>query len=408
MTQAVELPLPASRSAETKLVTSVCFAHFVSHYYILLLAPLFIFVREDYGVSYTELGLALTAFHVVSTVLQTPAGFLVDHWSARHMLVVGLLIGATAFAIAALVNSFWVFVAMFALAGLGNTVYHPADYWLLGRHVPAERAGRVFSYHTFSGMVGNAAAPATLVYLHMAIGWRGAFLCAAALGVVAAIIMLLTSEPAEPPQPAIKKKDGTDAVPALEGWRLLLSGPILANLLFFVLLSMSGGGLYNYLVVTLGALHGTPVAVANSALTGLLAMSAVGVLVGGVLTGRTSRFGTVTAIGLLGTAAVCVLVGLIDFPALILIVLMSSVGFFNGVTMPSRDMIVRAVTPPGAYGRVFGFVSSGFHVAGIVSPLIFGQMLDRGYPREIFFFMAFCALLSILTVTYSTTRKPTQ
>jgi MFS family permease len=410
MTQAVELPLPSSsRTAETKLVGSVCFAHFVSHYYMLLLAPLFIFVREDYGVTYTELGLALTAFHVVSTVLQTPAGFLVDHWSARYMLVAGLLVGAAAFAIAGLVNSFWVFVAMFALAGLGNTVYHPADYALLGRHVPAERAGRIFSYHTFAGMAGNAAAPATLVYLHFAIGWRGAFLCAAALGVIAAIVVLLTPEPAEPAKPAIKKKDDAPAAAAaLDGWKLLLSGPILANLFFFVLLSMSGGGLYNYLVVTLGELHGTPAAVANTALTALLTMSAVGVLVGGMLTGWTKRHGVITAVGLACIGAVCTLVGLIDFPALILIALMASVGFFNGLTMPSRDMIVRSVTPPGAYGRVFGFVTTGFHLAGIVSPIIFGQMLDRGYPAEIFFFMAFCTLLSIVTVTYSTTRKAAQ
>jgi MFS family permease len=408
MTQAAELPLPAPRVAETRLVTSVCFAHFVSHYYILLLAPLFIFVREDYGVSYTELGLALTAFHVVSTVLQTPAGFLVDRWSARYMLVAGLIVGATAFAIAGLVNSFWVFVAMFALAGLGNTVYHPADYALLGRHVPAERAGRIFSYHTFSGMLGNAAAPATLVYLHAVVGWRGAFLAAAALGFVAAIVMLATAEPPEPAKPAAKARSDMSAAPAYDGWRLLLSAPILANLFFFVLLSMSGGGLYNYLVVTLGELHGTPAAIANTALTGLLAMSAVGVLVGGVLTGWTSRFGVVTSIGLLCTAIVCVLVGMIDFPALILIVLCSSVGFFNGLTMPSRDMIVRSATPPGAYGRVFGFVTTGFHLAGIVSPIIFGQMLDRGYPREIFFFMACCALLSIATVAYSTSRKPAQ
>jgi FSR family fosmidomycin resistance protein-like MFS transporter len=302
-----------------------------------------------------------------------------------------------------------VFIAMFALAGLGNTVYHPADYALLGRHVPVERTGRVFSYHTFSGMLGNAAAPATLVYLYAVMGWRGAFICAAVLGVVAAIVLFLTQEPPEVAKPAKKKNEQTGepaAAATADGWKLLLSAPILANLVFFILLSMSGGGLYNYLVATLGALHGTPATVANTALTGLLTMSAVGVLVGGQLTGFTSRHGLVTTIGLLCTATVCVLVGMIDFPALALIVLMSSVGFFNGLTMPSRDMIVRAAAPRSAYGRVFGFVTSGFHLAGIVSPLIFGQMLDRGYPAEIFFFMAFCALLSIATVAYSTTRKP--
>jgi MFS family permease len=105
------------------------------------------------------------------------------------------------------------------------------------------------------------------------------------------------------------------------------------------------------------------------------------------------------------TAIVCVLIGLIDFNALALVVLMSAAGFFSGLTMPSRDMIVRAVTPPGAYGRVFGFVSSGFNIAGIVAPIIFGQLLDHGYVREIFFFMALCALLAIFTVAFSTTRK---
>src|SRR5436853_3765349 len=102
MTQTVDLPLPNERTAETKLVGVVCFAHFVSHYYIMLLAPLFLFVREDYGVSYTELGLALTAFNVTSTLLQTPAGFLVDRMSPRLLLVAGLLLGGSAFAVAGL------------------------------------------------------------------------------------------------------------------------------------------------------------------------------------------------------------------------------------------------------------------------------------------------------------------
>jgi len=105
------------------------------------------------------------------------------------------------------------------------------------------------------------------------------------------------------------------------------------------------------------------------------------------------------------TALVCTLLGLIDFNAVALVLLMSAAGFFSGVTMPSRDMIVRAVTPPGAYGRVFGFVSTGFNIAGIVSPIIFGQLLDHGRVREIFFFMAACALAAIATVVVNTTRE---
>jgi MFS family permease len=402
MTQAIELPLAATRVSERRLVGGVCFAHLVSHYYITLLAPLFLFVREDYGVSYTELGLAFTAFNVVTTLVQTPTGFLVDRVSARIVIICGLLLGAAAFAVAGLVHSFWVFIAMFAVAGLANTVYHPADYAILSQHVPPARAGRVFSFHTFSGMIGNAIAPPTLLFMQSLVGWRGAFIGAAALGVVAAIVLMLVREP-EPLATKAHKAETTEA--PIDGWRLLTAPAILLNLVFFILLSFCGGGLNNYLVALLGALYGTPVAVANTALTSLLIMSAVGVLVGGMLTGWTTRHGLVASVGLVVTATVCLLVGLIDFNAAVLVLLMAAAGFFSGLTMPSRDMIVRAVTPPGAYGRVFGFVSSGFNIAGILAPIIFGQLLDHGRAREVFFFMAACALASILTVAISTSRR---
>jgi MFS transporter, FSR family, fosmidomycin resistance protein len=407
MTEAIDLPLPATRAAETRFVGTVCFVHFASHYYITLLAPLFLFVRADYGVSYTELGLAFTAFNVVSTALQTPAGFLVDRVSARALLVAGLIVGAAAFTVAALVDSFWVFVAMFALAGLGNTVYHPADYALLSRHVPAARAGRAFSFHTFAGMLGNAAAPPSLLFLQSMVGWRGAFMGAAVLGLVAALVMAVAGEPPEtgsaPAKPKARGGKSADSAPV--GWRLLLSPAILLNLGFFIMLAMSSGALYNFLVPALGALHGTPVTIGNAALTGLLLLSPIGVLVGGWLAGRTPHHGLVATCGLIVTATVSTLVGSFDFATAALVMLMSIAGFFSGLTMPSRDMIVRAVTPPGAYGRVFGFVSTGFNIGGIVSPLIFGQLLDQGYPRAIFFCVAGSALISIATVAINTSRK---
>jgi len=164
MTQTAEV-LTASRPSYVRLVGVVSAAHFVSHYYIILLAPLMPFVRDAYGVSYTEIGLAFTAFNIVSAVGQTPAGFLVDRVGARALLVAGLLTGAAALILAGLIDSFWMLVAMFALMGVGNTVYHPADYALLSQHVPSERIGQAFSVHTFAGMLGSAVAPASLLIL---------------------------------------------------------------------------------------------------------------------------------------------------------------------------------------------------------------------------------------------------
>ena len=194
MSQTAEV-LTASRPSYMRLVGVVSAAHFVSHYYIILLAPLMPFVRADYGVSYTEIGLAFAAFNIVSAVGQTPAGFLVDRIGARALLIAGLLTGAAALIIAGLIDSFWVMVAMFALAGIGNTVYHPADYALLSQHVPSERIGQAFSIHTFAGMLGSAVAPASLLIMQSQWGWRGAFIGAAILGIAVAAVLIAFRDP---------------------------------------------------------------------------------------------------------------------------------------------------------------------------------------------------------------------
>jgi len=401
MTQAISVP--ARRFGEMRVVAPVCAAHFLSHYYMILLAPLFAFVRADYGVSYTDLALALTAFNVVSAALQTPAGFLVDHIGARVVLIAGVALGTVAFAVAGLVDSFFVFIAMFAVAGLGNTAYHPADYSLLSHHSPPSRIGQVFSYHTFSGILGAAVAPATLLAMQSRFGWRGAFVGAAVLG-VAVLALLIAQRPTAADRLAEQRRPraraGAEGSSSGDlGWRLLLSPPILLNLGFFILISLMGG-LNSFLVVALGALYGTPNTLANVALTALLLMNALGVLVGGVLASRTNRHAAVAAFGLACAGVVTALVGLLGFSSYALVLMTSLSGLFVGIASPSRDMLVRAVTPQGAYGRVFGFVSSGYNIGSMIAPPIYGMLMDHGEPRVVFLFSAACSILCIATVIF--------
>jgi FSR family fosmidomycin resistance protein-like MFS transporter len=403
MTQTISVP--ARRFGELRFVAPICVAHFLSHYYMILLAPLFAFVRADYGVSYTDLALALTAFNVVSAALQTPTGFLVDRVGARVVLIAGVALGATAFAVAGLVHSYVVFIAMFAVAGLGNTVYHPADYSLLSDHTPPARVSQVFSFHTFSGILGSAVAPATLLAMQSQFGWRGAFVGAAILG-FAVLLLLIVQRPTPADRLAEKRRRAATTDAAAEashskdrGWRLLLSPPIILNLCFFILISVMGG-LNNFLVVALGALYGTPDTMANVALTALLLMNALGVLAGGALAARTSRHAMVAALGLALAGITTAFVGFAGSSSAMLVLLTSLTGLFVGIVSPSRDMLVRAVTPPGAFGRVFGFVSSGFNVGSMIAPTIYGMMMDHGAPRELFLFSAACSILCIGTVIY--------
>src|SRR6478735_4692954 len=182
---------PSERATELRIISGVSAAHFLSHFYFLVLPPVFLWVRADYGVSYTELGLAIAVFNGVSAVFQTPAGFLADRIGPYTVLIWGLLLEAIAFALVGLVPSYWFLVAMFAVAGLANTVYHPADYALLSHHVAKERVGSAFSFHTFSGILGGAVAPATVLMLQALVGWRGAFVVSGLLGLMAVVVLLI-------------------------------------------------------------------------------------------------------------------------------------------------------------------------------------------------------------------------
>jgi FSR family fosmidomycin resistance protein-like MFS transporter len=379
-----------------KVIALVSTAHFVSHYHILLLPPVFALVMAEYGASYTDVALALIAFNVVSAALQTPAGFAVDRFGGRTILTAGLLIAVAAICIVAFVPSYWALIGAYALLGLANTVYHPADYSVLSATVEPKRIGTAFSIHTFAGYFGGAVAPAGMYWVTALWGWRAAFLAAAVLALLVAVLLMccggiLTQRVKNAPR---KTSEGSTSV----GWRLLFSGPILRNLLFYVLLAMIGGGLTNYSVVALGALHGTPFGTANVALSAFLLLSAVGVLVGGFLADRTRRHERIAATGFAATTTMVVLIGWVDLPTVLLVLAMAAGGLMNGIIQPSRDMMVRAVTPPGAFGKVFGFVSTGFNIGGMIAPLLYAWLMDRGQPQMIFVLVAIFILLALLTV----------
>jgi len=390
------------RLREAKVIALIAIAHFVSHVHIMLLPPLFGEVREAFGVSYIQIGLALTAFNVISALLQTPAGFLVDRIGPRVMLTGGLMLGALAVTAAALLPGYWTFVIAYGFLGLANTVYHPADYSILSATVDHRRIGKAFSIHTFAGYLGSGVTPAIVLACAAIWGWRGAFLFAACLSFATALLLIVAGSVL--PRVVHKPGQAPATGAAKVGLDLLLSAPVLRNLLFFFCIAMANGGIQTFTVVGLGAIHDTPFSVANVALSGFLLLSAAGVLLGGVIADRTPHHERVAAAGFACTSVMAILMAWVNMPAAVLIGVMSLGGLLNGIIQPSRDMMVRAVTPPGSFGKVFGFVSTGFNLGGMVAPLLYGWLMDRGEPRAIF--MIVVAFILLALVTAITRRKP--
>src|SRR6267142_2355138 len=372
MVDVLAAPQQAKTDASLRTLVAISTAHWVSHFHMFVPPMLFPFLKEQLGVGYIELGFALTVFGVVSGLTQAPIGYLADHIGARKVLLIGLTLGGSALIMLGLHLSYPWLIASAVLLGLANSVYHPADYAILSAHMDEARMGRAFSIHTFAGFLGGAVAPAIVAALVAMTGGHGALIVAGAVGPLVALLLLVVGIP-----------DASAADRHVNGVKAPRQNIITPTLIAL----MSG--------------YDVSFSAANIALTAFLGTSAVGVLAGGFLADHTQRHGQVAAACFAINAVIVCIIAVVALPSLLLMAAMALAGFLGGVIAPSRDMMVRNAAPPGAAGRAFGIVSTGFNLSGVFSPLLFGWIMDQNMPHWVFgasgVFMTLTVLLALFT-----------
>lgn len=379
---------------QTGLLARISTAHLVSHFHIMAVPALLPLLPGAMKVSFVDLGIALGVFNVASALCQTPMGYAVDRYGARTVLIAGLALGSASFALLALSPAYSVLLFAMALAGLANGVYHPADYALLSQGMDPDRMGRSFSIHTFAGFLGGAIAPPIMVGLALAFDIRWAFGAAALAGVIA--LVTVASRPF-PPSSTLAVPESKSASRDARPVSAAVSAIVVLTV-FFMMLNLSTGAIERFSVAALVAEFGTPLSVANMALTTFLFASAFGVLAGGMLADRTSNHGLVAGGAFALAAALVAIIASVSLPAATLIVMLGATGFLTGIVAPSRDMLVRAAAPVGAEGKVFGIVSTGFNIGGVIGPVLCGTLLDRGLPAGVLWASATFMILTTLIV----------
>ena len=393
----------AARRRDIKVTGLVGTAHFLSHYYQLTLPALFPLIHAEEGISYGALGALTTVLFFTSGVLQTPAGFLVDRIGGRRMLIGGMTLLAASIALFAMASSYWMMVVLAVAGGIGNSIFHPADFSVLSASVSEARIGRAYSVHGLGGYAGYGAAPVAMLALGTWIGWREAMMVVGIIGLIVSLVIYTQRGDIRGTAPADREAAAGAAPPGDigAGIRLLFRAPMLLCFLFFTLVSMGQVGNMTLGPSALIALVEAPLAIANGAVTALLAGMIGGVVIGGVIADRHDRHDLVIGWFLTVAAAIIALVPIIEPRGIWILVIFATSGLFYGVTAPARDMLVRSIAPLDSRGKVFGFTYSGLDFGSAISAVAFGVLVDAGEARWVFVLISLFMVLGVLSILAS-------
>jgi FSR family fosmidomycin resistance protein-like MFS transporter len=390
--------VPLRHDAPTIGLVSV--AHGLSHFCQLIVPPLFPWIAPAFGLSYTELGLLMTVFFVVSCIGQALAGFVVDHYGARRVLYAGMACLALAALGLAASPNYATMMAFMALAGIGNCVFHPVDFSILNGRVSQPRLGHAYAAHGISGNLGWALAPVFVVGVAQISSWRIALAAVAGVVALALIALVWWRDAIDPtPRAAGAAPDGSKAVAAAvddSTFGFLRLPAVWFCFLFFLTFAVALSGVQTFGPAAAGQLHGVSAADIALCLSAYMFAAAAAMVLGGHLVREPQRSVRIVALGFGLAALFALAIGFGDWPGWMVPVLFALMGLGAGVAGPSRDLLVKQATPAGATGRVYGVVYSGLDVGQAIAPALLGVLMDGGQYGAVWFVIAAAQALLIV------------
>ena len=381
-------PIPLKQDAS--VIGLVGLAHASSHFSHLLLPLMFPIFIKEFGFSYSELGLLMSVFFVVSGLGQASAGFLVDRRGARPVLFGALALILLACVVASFATGYAGLVLVAVLAGLGNASFHPVDFTIMNQRVSPGRLGYAFSAHGITGNLGWAGATVFFATITSLTNWRTAYMAAALM--YGAILLLLVLQRDKLSTTVAVRAGGEKAEHDLAFMKLPVVWWCFG---FFLLSTMTLAVVQSFSVSLLDAMYGVSFEAATMTLTAYMLCGALGMLVGGYVAARALNSDRVVALCMTAAAVLVALCGTGLLGATGTMVVLAATGLAIGIGGPSRDMMIKKATPKGSTGRVYGMVYSGLDVGFAISPVLFGMFMDRGWFSLTFYGAALVLLLSV-------------
>jgi MFS family permease len=405
MSQALALSDAAILRKDKRVTALIGLSHGVSHFYQLALPPLFVLINAAEGINFTQLGILTGVFYLMSALCQPPSGFLVDRFGARVVLLSGLGVMAVSTTLMGLLPYYPVMFVLSILAGAGNSVFHPCDYSIMNATISESRMARAFSFHMFGGYFGYAVAPLAMTALGTYVGWRAAIVLAGIVGLFVFAILWGGSRDFRDSSDE-RKESGLGSETLGDSIRMLITLPILFCWVFFLLVAMGQIGLQTFAPTLLNDIYGLDLEIGGAFVTVMLFAVTIGVLVGGYLADHVHKPDQVVLFGYSAASIVIVVLWRFELSIMEHYIAFAAIGFMYGVVFPARELLVRAATPKGASGRVFGFVYSGMDFGSASTPILFGWFVDTGIPRSAFLCVAILWVVSVVIIVL--TNRATQ
>ena len=388
----------ATRKTDLQTISLVGLAHGTSHFFHMLLPPLFPAFRDSFGVSYAELGLLVTLFFAISGVGQALAGFLVDRIGARPVLYGALGCFVASAASAALAQGYAGLMLAAALAGLGNSPFHPIDFTILNRRVSQPRLGHAFAVHGISGNLGWALAPIVLLGLTGLTGsWRWALAACALWALLVLLLMVWQNKAVDDRVHTVACSTGASTGAPESALAFLRLPSVWLCFSFFFFSTCALSAILAFAGPALHKMYGLPLSTASYVVTGFMVCGILGLLVGGYIATRARRLERLIGGCLTGSAVLLAWVGTGWLPAGAALAVAALAGIGTGLAGPSRDLLIKRASPPGATGRVYGTVYSGLDLGFALAAPVFGAVLDGGHPEGVFYGAALAMAFGVLS-----------
>ena len=387
------------RRGEAISIGLVSVANGFSHFYMLLLAPLFPLLKAGLGVSFAALGMLLLVSNAASGVFQVPAGLLVDRFGARPVLLGGLAILATSFALVPFTTGYWALMGLLLVAGIGNSVFHPAAAAILSHQIDSERLGRAFGIHLSAAYGGWLVVFPLMPRLAELLGWQTAVGVAGLAGLVFVVIAAQFRDVLDDRRRvAANEARRKEADPRSGLVAVATAPPVIMFFIFYLFIALATSGITSFGVVAMVDLYGVSLVSSGDMLTGFFVAGMVGVLFGGLLADRFKHHVLMTATAFAASGVCVAVIGFGFIPIVGVVALLFASSLFTNLIGPSREVMVREIAPPGAIGTVFGVVTMGFSVGGALAPPLFGWIADLDRPQLIFWASGAVSVLCILSV----------